>query len=247
MLRQLRKATYRTVTRRVSATTSHRNRIACASRANRDPLRQACSPDDLFYNTPAAGVIVVLNKRKRTSRKDKIVLFNARRHVKKGRPKNYIPEDAIRPLAAAYLKGEPVESEIAVITRQQAEEADYNLSPSRWVGTSGTTDAAPITSLIEELEGLNERDIALTASVLSMLRPLAKEQRPDQPDGLVRPLCSSLNNAERATGDELSFLQRGSTCVLTKRLRASYIKVPDPEAGHEKEVIPPPAPNVEPR
>jgi type I restriction enzyme M protein len=49
------------------------------------------------------------------------------------RPKNFIPVDDIRPLAAAFLKGEPVESEIAVITRQQAEDADYNLSPSRWV------------------------------------------------------------------------------------------------------------------
>ena len=73
-------------------------------------------PDNLFYNTTAAGVIVVLNKRKPAARKDKIVLLNASRRVKKGKPKNYIPEEAIRPLAAAYLKGEPVEGEIAVIT-----------------------------------------------------------------------------------------------------------------------------------
>jgi len=46
--------------------------------------------------------------------------------VAKGRPKNFIPESDIRPLAAAFLKGEPVEGEIAVITRQQAEDADYN-------------------------------------------------------------------------------------------------------------------------
>ena len=93
-------------------------------------------PDNLFYNTNAAGVIVVLNKRKPAARKDKIVLLNASRRVKKGKPKNYVPEDAIRPLAAAYLKGEPVEGEIAIITRQQAEEADYTLSPSRWVGSA---------------------------------------------------------------------------------------------------------------
>ena len=91
-------------------------------------------PDNLFYNTTAAGVIVVLNKRKPAARKDKIVLLNASKRLKKGKPKNYIPEDAIRPLAAAYLKGEPVDGEIAVITGKQAEEADYNLSPSRWVG-----------------------------------------------------------------------------------------------------------------
>jgi type I restriction enzyme M protein len=81
-------------------------------------------PDNLFYNTSAAGVIVVLSKRKPPARKDRIFLLNASRRVKKGKPKNYIPEDAIRPLAAAYLKGEPVQSETAVITRQQAEEAE---------------------------------------------------------------------------------------------------------------------------
>ena len=74
-------------------------------------------PDNLFYNTTAAGMIVVLNKRKPAARKDKIMLVNASRRCKKGRPKNYIPEDDIRPLAAAFLKGEPVEGEIAVITR----------------------------------------------------------------------------------------------------------------------------------
>ena len=104
-------------------------------------------PDNLFYNTTAAGVIVVLNKRKPAARKDKIVLLNASKRVKKGKPKNYIPEDAIRPLAAAYLKGEPVEGEIAVITRQQVEEADYNLSPSRWVGRASEENGDNIADL----------------------------------------------------------------------------------------------------
>ena len=91
-------------------------------------------PDNLFYNTTAAGIIVVLSKRKPTARRDNIVLLNASGRVRKGRPKNYIPDDDIRPLAARFLKGEPVEGEVAVITREQAAEADYNLSPSRWVG-----------------------------------------------------------------------------------------------------------------
>src|SRR5258708_29065539 len=90
-------------------------------------------PDNLFYNTPAAGVIVMINKRKPAARKDEIVFLNASKRIQKGKPKNYIPKDAIVPLAAAYLKGDPVEGEIAVITRQQAEEADYNLNPSTFV------------------------------------------------------------------------------------------------------------------
>ncbi len=112
-------------------------------------------PDNLFYNTSAAGVIVVLSKSKPAAKKGKIVLLNASRRVRKGRPKNFIPEDDIRPLAAAYRKGEPVEGELAVITREQAKEADYNLSPSRWVGQSVHGETASVSELVKELRHLS--------------------------------------------------------------------------------------------
>jgi type I restriction enzyme M protein len=128
-------------------------------------------PDNLFYNTNAAGVIVVLSKRKPASRKDRIVLLNASRRVAKGRPKNFIPETDIRPLAAAFLKGEPVEGEIAVITRQQAEDADYNLSPSRWVEQSDYKDHRSIA----ELMALADTLMAESDRLWSSLRPLLAE------------------------------------------------------------------------
>ena len=112
-------------------------------------------PDNLFYNTSAAGVIVVLSKRKPAARKDRIVLLKASRRVRKGRPKNYIPEEDIRPLAAAFLKGEPVEGEVAVITREQAEQTDYNLSPSRWVGQTASGERVSVPDLVAELRRLS--------------------------------------------------------------------------------------------
>ncbi|GAA0792847.1 N-6 DNA methylase [Cupriavidus gilardii] len=133
-------------------------------------------PENLFYNTTAAGVIVVLSRRKPAARKGKIVLLNASRRFKKGRPKNYLPEEDLRPLAAIYVKGEPVEGELAVITRQQAEEADYNLSPSRWVGQNDGAEVGSVPQLIQALEGLNAQETALTADLLRLLRPLAKTE-----------------------------------------------------------------------
>lgn len=112
-------------------------------------------PENLFYNTTAAGVIVVLNKRKPAARKGRITLLNASRHFRKGRPKNYLPEEDIKPLAAMYLKGEAVEGEVAVITTQQAEEADYNLSPSRWVGQNGGAEHRSVEGLANELKSLS--------------------------------------------------------------------------------------------
>jgi len=126
-------------------------------------------PDNLFYNTTAAGVIVVLNKRKPAARKNKIVLLNASRRVRKGRPKNFIPEDDIRPLAAMFLKGEPVEGEVAVITREQAAEADYNLSPSRWVAQSDALAERPIKDIVDEMLRLDEKAREIDADLAKML------------------------------------------------------------------------------
>lgn len=126
-------------------------------------------PDNLFYNTTAAGIIVVLNKRKPAARKDKIVLFNASKHLKKGKPKNYIPEEDIRPMAAAYLKGEPIEGEIAIITRQQAEEADYNLSPSRWVGQAEVNTHRAIPDLLVDLKKIRDKTAAIDETLFKLL------------------------------------------------------------------------------
>ncbi len=136
-------------------------------------------PDNLFYNTSAAGIIVVLSKRKPEARKDKIVLVNASRRVGKGRPKNFIPQEDIRPIASAFLKGEPVEGEVAVITREQAVEADYNLSPSRWVGQAEETQLRSITSMIDELRDLNNQDVELSNHLMDMLAPLTEAGRDD--------------------------------------------------------------------
>jgi type I restriction enzyme M protein len=126
-------------------------------------------PDNLFYNTTAAGVIVVLNKRKPAARKNKIVLLNASRRVQKGRPKNFIPEDNIRPLAAMFLKGEPIEGEVAVISREQAAEADYNLSPSRWVAQSDALAQRPIKDIVDEMLQLDEKAREIDADLAKML------------------------------------------------------------------------------
>jgi type I restriction enzyme M protein len=117
-------------------------------------------------------VIVVLNKRKPAARKGKIVLLNASKRLKKGKPKNYIPEEAIRPLAAAFLKGETVDGEIAVISRKQAEEADYNLSPGRWVEQVSENTAHDLPFLIKKFIDLSKQERGLDDKLINLLTPL---------------------------------------------------------------------------
>ena len=129
-------------------------------------------PDNLFYNTSAAGIIVVLSRRKPEARKGRIVLVNASRRVGKGRPKNFIPDEDIHPLAVMFTKGEPVEGEVAVITKEQAVEADYNLSPGRWVGQAEAVDLRPISEIIADMRRLDEEAREIDASLAKMLAHL---------------------------------------------------------------------------
>ena len=62
-------------------------------------------PDNLFYNTTAAGVIVVLNKRKPAARKDKIVLFNASRRRQEGQAKELHPGGRYPPACGGVSQG----------------------------------------------------------------------------------------------------------------------------------------------
>ncbi|WP_231738969.1 N-6 DNA methylase [Novosphingobium sp. FSW06-99] len=131
-------------------------------------------PDNLFYNTSAAGIIVVLSKRKPEARKGKIVLVNASKRVKKGKPKNYLPDDAVKGVAALFVVGEAVDGEVAVIDTAQAIEADYNLSPSRWIGQADAAEAAKIPDLLKQLRALSKSIRDGDVRLFKLLEPLAQ-------------------------------------------------------------------------
>ena len=131
-------------------------------------------PENLFYNTTAAGVIVVLNKRKPAARKNKIILLNASKRFLKGKPKNYLPEDQIRAIAALYQKGEGAEGELAIIGGDEAEKSDYNLSPSRWVETTAVASEQNIAQLIAEFRDLTEKLWVADRAVLALLDKLGR-------------------------------------------------------------------------
>ncbi len=126
-------------------------------------------PDNLFYNTTAAGLIVVLRKNKPKDRKGKIFLVNASREFIKGNPKNYLPEEALSRIAAAYLKGEAVEGLMAVIDLKRAKEEDYNLSPSRYISNGEVKTLRGIPEIVNELVALKEHEWNLDTELEKVL------------------------------------------------------------------------------
>ncbi|MFS8885173.1 N-6 DNA methylase [Synechococcus sp. H70.2] len=117
-------------------------------------------PENLFYNTAAPGVILVVNRRK--PRRGEILLINASQQFAKGRPKNYLTEEHIARIAEIYhqwLAGANNHSPIhAIITNEEAARNDYNLSPSRYVSTNGKEEILPLEeAMVRLLEAEEER------------------------------------------------------------------------------------------
>ncbi len=129
-------------------------------------------PDNIFYNTPAAGVIVFLSKRKPPVRKGKIFFLNASRRFTKGKPKNHISEVDVADLARIYLAGEPVDGELVVIDTAEAAGADYNLSPARWVIQASRHIHRPIKEIVADLATLDTRAREIDAALSEMLAKL---------------------------------------------------------------------------
>jgi type I restriction enzyme M protein len=129
-------------------------------------------PDNLFYNTTAAGIIVLLRRNKPKDRRGRIVLVNASHEFRKGTPKNYLTDDAVARIAAAYLKGEPVDDLVTVIDRAKAKENDWNLSPSRYIANGETKALREIPEIVAELDALKKEEKALDAELAKVLAQL---------------------------------------------------------------------------
>lgn len=129
-------------------------------------------PENIFYNTPAQGVIVVLNKRKPANRKNKILLLNASRHVTKGKPKNHLARDGVVTLAQHYNTWANVDGIVRVVDTELVA-TDYNLSPSRWIAQSNDQASTPITTLIEKARLLSEESLAIDTRLSTLLAPIS--------------------------------------------------------------------------
>src|SRR5207244_3906069 len=131
-------------------------------------------PDNLFYNTTAAGVIIVLRKNKPKDRKSKIVLVNASREFRKGAPKNYLPDEAVKKIAEAFLKGESADGFVNVISNEEAAKNDFNLSPSRYLAAESGGTYRELPQIAADLERLRKEEAAVDGELSRILGLLTK-------------------------------------------------------------------------
>jgi type I restriction enzyme M protein len=113
-------------------------------------------PENLFYNTTAPGIIMLLNRAKPAQRKGKILLVNASAYFVKEKPKNVLTDEGIRAVVEVYQRWETREKLSRVITLEEAREADYNLSPSQFVEINDRVRHRPLRAIVADLRMVRE-------------------------------------------------------------------------------------------
>jgi type I restriction enzyme M protein len=126
-------------------------------------------PDNLFYNTTAAGIIIVLRMQKPKDRRGKITLVNASAEFKKGSPKNYIPDENIRKIADAFNDGNEVEGFVKIITTAEAAKNDFNLSPGRFVASAAVGIIRKLPDVLKDLAALEIEATAVNKDLKRIL------------------------------------------------------------------------------
>lgn len=130
-------------------------------------------PENLFYNTPAPGIIVFLNRNK--MHKGKIFLLNAAKEYVKGDPKNYIPLENIEKIVKTYSNFEEIANFSKFITVDLAKQNDYNISPSRYIHVGGVEEFRPVGELVEELRSLQTEEKEIDKELWKVLGKLGYE------------------------------------------------------------------------
>ena len=130
-------------------------------------------PENLFYNTTAPGIIIVLNRAKPKSRAGKMLLLNASRDFVKGDPKNFLPEEAVTRIADTFLEWKEVEKFSRIVGTDEIAKNDYNISPSRYLHTGAADEYRPLAEIVEELDELEEAARETDKALKAILTKLA--------------------------------------------------------------------------
>jgi type I restriction enzyme M protein len=111
-------------------------------------------PDDLFYNTPSPGIIIVINKDKPKNRRHEFLMVNATREYEKAKPKNVLPQKTVAHISGTFLKWKEEANFSRIVNLDEIESNDFNISPTRYVQVAALNNYRGIPEIVDELDAL---------------------------------------------------------------------------------------------
>ncbi|HVC22733.1 MAG TPA: class I SAM-dependent DNA methyltransferase [Candidatus Dormibacteraeota bacterium] len=130
-------------------------------------------PENLFYNTTAPGIVMILNRAK--AHPGEVLMVNASRLFMKGRPKNELTGEDVANIHRLFIDWESVEQQSSVVSMEQIASNDYNLSPSRYVAGALPEDALPLHEAVKLLRESEAERARADQELSTVLRELGIE------------------------------------------------------------------------
>jgi type I restriction enzyme M protein len=127
-------------------------------------------PENLFYNTPAPGIVMIINLAK--AHPGEVLLMNGSQFFVKGRPKNELSDHHIELIHTLFSNWRTVEQQSAVVSTLQIAQNDYNLSPSRYVAGAQTDDVLPLDEAVMRLRKSEEERLLADEALWRVIEEL---------------------------------------------------------------------------
>jgi type I restriction enzyme M protein len=111
-------------------------------------------PANLFYGTGIPAAILVFNKGKKAARKGRVLFVEASREFKEGAAQNYLRDEDVKKIAAAFHAFQDVPKYARVVGLEELERNDFNLNISRYVETAEAVEKVGVAAAIAKLREL---------------------------------------------------------------------------------------------
>jgi len=114
-------------------------------------------PQNIFYGTGIPAALLIINKDKVVSRKNKVLFIDASSGFVKDGNKNKLRDEDIEKIIEAFNNFETLEKYAEVVELKNIEENDYNLNISRYVDTSEEEEDVDIDLVLQNIRELKFR------------------------------------------------------------------------------------------
>jgi len=129
-------------------------------------------PTNLFYGTGIPAAVLVLNRRKRSDRKSRVLFVDASGGFKQGTTQNYLRDEDVARVTSAFRAFEDMEKYARVVTVDAIEKNEFSLNISRYVETVDAVEKVDVAAALAKLRELERLRSAAETRMNAYLQEL---------------------------------------------------------------------------
>ncbi|UPT78169.1 type I restriction-modification system subunit M [Sulfurovum sp. XGS-02] len=129
-------------------------------------------PEKLFYNAGIAASIIIINKSKPKSLKDKVIFIDASNEYKEGSNQNTLMTENIEKIVSSYDALEDIDRYMRIVPMDEIVKNDCNLNIPRYIDTSEDEDIVDIEETLGHIEELKTIEKEIDEKLNTYLKEL---------------------------------------------------------------------------